>query len=254
MDLVNVVKHDTVSNNLGDLVSMLRKYARKIQKEETEESDAAKENQREQEFARANDPRGKDAADAPMVVNATNFAKEILESPEASVVYFTTLAADKDVMTEYKHFGSLERALKGAIKVAIFRIDANADDFSQLKKDYKAGSLAAGKPVIRFYPNELKGELKNQASFGILFDATKKENAKILEEIQGSFEHNVREVQGHMFNNLILQHAKEEQKNIIYYMYDDTDISLTFKAVSKHPILQEDCVFWALHDPDVKYF
>lgn len=37
-------------------------------------------------------------------------------------------------------------------------------------------------------------------------------------------------------------------------MYDDTDISLTFKAISKHPMLQEDCVFWALHDPDVKYF
>jgi hypothetical protein len=44
MDLVNVVKHDTVSNQLKDLINMLRKYARKIQKEETEESDAAKEN------------------------------------------------------------------------------------------------------------------------------------------------------------------------------------------------------------------
>jgi hypothetical protein len=96
----------------------------------------------------------------------------VFESNEACVVYFTTLPADVDVMTEYRHFGSLERALKGAIKVGIFRIDPAADDFSQIKKEYKAGSLAAGKPVIRFYPNEVKGELKNQASFGILFDAT----------------------------------------------------------------------------------
>jgi hypothetical protein len=73
MDLVNVVKHDTVSNQLKDLVSMLRKYARKIQKEETEESDAAKEDQREKEVAKKDDPRGKDAIDAPLVINATNF-------------------------------------------------------------------------------------------------------------------------------------------------------------------------------------
>jgi hypothetical protein len=37
-------------------------------------------------------------------------------------------------------------------------------------------------------------------------------------------------------------------------MYDDTDINLNFKALSKHPIFQEDCVFWSLHDPDVKFF
>tara|TARA_B110000285_G_C15112209_1_gene611811 strand:+ start:1738 stop:2154 length:417 start_codon:yes stop_codon:yes gene_type:complete len=37
-------------------------------------------------------------------------------------------------------------------------------------------------------------------------------------------------------------------------MYDDTDINLNFKAISKHPILQDDCVFWSLHDPDTKFF
>jgi hypothetical protein len=42
MELVNVIKHDTVSSHLGDLVNLLRKYARKIQKEETEESEASK--------------------------------------------------------------------------------------------------------------------------------------------------------------------------------------------------------------------
>jgi len=37
-------------------------------------------------------------------------------------------------------------------------------------------------------------------------------------------------------------------------MYDDTDINLNFKALSKHPVFKDDCVFWSLHDPDVKFF
>lgn len=72
MELVNTVKYDTVSSNLSDLVNLLRKYARKIPKEETEESEASKHNQEEAEHARRSDPRGKDASDH-VVVNATNF-------------------------------------------------------------------------------------------------------------------------------------------------------------------------------------
>jgi len=63
-----------------------------------------------------------------------------------------------------------------------------------MKKLYKVNALSTGKPVIRFYPNQVKGDMKHQASFGILFDATKKENSKIIEEIQSSFEHEVRAV------------------------------------------------------------
>jgi len=37
-------------------------------------------------------------------------------------------------------------------------------------------------------------------------------------------------------------------------MYDDTDINLAFKALSKHPVFIDDCVFWSLHDPDTKFF
>jgi len=72
MELVNTVKYDTVSNNLGDLVNLLRKYARKIQKEESEESEASKLNQEEAEYAKKSDLRGKDAEDY-VAVNATNF-------------------------------------------------------------------------------------------------------------------------------------------------------------------------------------
>jgi len=37
-------------------------------------------------------------------------------------------------------------------------------------------------------------------------------------------------------------------------MYTDTDINLVFKAISKHPVFKDNCVFWSLHDPDVKFF
>jgi hypothetical protein len=68
------------------------------------------------------------------------------------------------------------------------------ESFSALKKTYKVNALNTGKPVIRFYPNQIKGDMKHQASFGILFDSTKKENAKIIEEILGSYEHDVKSV------------------------------------------------------------
>jgi hypothetical protein len=77
------------------------------------------------------------------------------------LVYFTTLDEKADVMTEYKQFNNLERTLQGAVKVAIFRMDPKSEGFTKLKKEFKAGTLNEGKPVIRFYPNELKGDLKN---------------------------------------------------------------------------------------------
>lgn len=75
-------------------------------------------------------------------------------------------------------------------------MDASGDKegFSDFKKAYKVNSLNTGKPVIRFYPNNIKGDMKHQASFGILFDSAKKENAKIIEEILGSYEHDVKSV------------------------------------------------------------
>lgn len=162
MELVNTVKYDTVSNNLGDLINLLRKYARKIQKEETEESEASKHNQEEAEYAKRNDPRGKDAEDY-VNVNATNFQKEIIDTDEACLVYFTTLVEGEDLQSEYKEFKKLERDLRGAVKLAVFRMDASGEsgNFSELKKEYKVGSLNVGKPVIRFYPNEIKGQLKH---------------------------------------------------------------------------------------------
>jgi hypothetical protein len=87
---------------LSDLVNLLRKYARKIQKEETEESDASKLNQEEREQASRGspNPNEKDHHD----VDATTFNKEILETEDAALIYFTTLAANTDIQKEYKEF------------------------------------------------------------------------------------------------------------------------------------------------------
>ena len=52
---------------------------------------------------------------------------------------------------------------------------------------------------------------------------------------------------------MILHHAKEEKKNIIYYMHKDKEVSIGFKALSKHPIFY-DCVFLSLYDPPKDYF
>jgi hypothetical protein len=85
-----------------------------------------------------------------------------LDSNDACLVYFTTQAEGDDLKKEYKEFGRLERELSGAVKLAVFRIDASGEsgNFADLKKEYKVAALNAGKPVIRFYPNEIKGELK----------------------------------------------------------------------------------------------
>jgi hypothetical protein len=72
IELFNTVKYDIVSNNLGDLISMLRKYARKIQKEVTEESEVLLQKQEEPEYANRNDRRIKDEADH-VDANATTF-------------------------------------------------------------------------------------------------------------------------------------------------------------------------------------
>lgn len=76
-----------------------------------------------------------------------------------------------------------------------------------------------------------------------------------MDEIAVSMEHNAREVSPHLFNQILIQHAKEEQKHVVYYMYsDDTGPTVTFKALSMHPIFQEDCVFITLKDPPTHLF
>ena len=57
------------------------------------------------------------------------------------------------------------------------------------------------------------------------------------------------------FNQFIVRYAKDEQKNVVYYMYrDDQEISLDFKAVSEMSLLKEDSVFLAMQNPSPEFF
>uniref|UniRef100_A0A7S3MVM5 Uncharacterized protein n=1 Tax=Strombidium inclinatum TaxID=197538 RepID=A0A7S3MVM5_9SPIT len=92
-------------------------------------------------------------------------------------------------------------------------------------------------------------------SFGILFDKNTKDLTSILEEINNGFQHEVMEISPAIFNNMIITYSLEQQKHVIYYMYDDEDgVSLNFKAISAHPIFEEDCVFMALYEPPTQMF
>jgi len=58
-----------------------------------------------------------------------------------------------------------------------------------------------------------------------------------------------------MFNNYIMQYAKDEQKHVVYYMYrDDQQMSITYKHLSNHPLFKEDCVFLGMKDPPMELF
>lgn len=130
-------------------------------------------------------------------------------------------------------------------------MDNEAENFDELKKTYKVQSLDVGKTQLRFYPNNIEGERKLSASFGIMDKSVE----GVMEEISSSLEHNVREVSPHLFNQILIQHAKTEQKNVIYYMYaDDKGPSVSFKSLSLHPLFLEDSVFIAMKDPPAHIF
>lgn len=58
-----------------------------------------------------------------------------------------------------------------------------------------------------------------------------------------------------MFNQYIIQYAKEQQKHVVYYMYrDEQQISLTFRHLSNHPVFKEDCAFLGIKDPPYQMF
>ena len=156
---------------------------------------------------------------------------------------------------EFGSFYKLHGEIKGAVRLAIFRVNSTGDEeeYNKFKRQYKIRDLADGKPVLRYYPNEVSGDRKLAQSFGILFDPANKDLSPIMGEIHQSFDGDVRDVTASVFNNMILHHAKEEQKHVIYLMYKDDHISLGFKALSRHPVFH-DCVFFALYDPPSDYF
>jgi hypothetical protein len=179
----------------------------------------------------------------------------VLASKEAQMVYFTTLAKDEAVESEFKYFNRLIRQLKGVVTFHVFRIDPSASNFAELTKKYKVGSLAKGKAKLRYYPNVATDENKMQKSYEIFFNKDAKDFANIQEEVEQNYEHNVVDLVSESFNQFIVRYAKDEQKNVVYYMYrSDQKVSLDFKAVSQHSLFEEDTVFLSLMDPNPKFF
>jgi len=143
---------------------------------------------------------------------------------------------------------------KGVVQFSVFRIDPSSPKFAEITKKYKIGSISK-KPKMRYYPNAVTGDIKMSKSYEIFFNADSKDFSLIQEEVEQNYEHKVSDVVGEQFNNFVVRYAKEEQKNIVYYMYrSDQHVALDFKAASVHPLFVDDCVFLSLADPNPKYF
>lgn len=72
---------------------------------------------------------------------------------DACIVYYTMLGPEDDITKEYKYFKQFARYLMGPIKIAVFRLTPESD-----KKQFRVGKVEAGKPELRYYPNEVKGD------------------------------------------------------------------------------------------------
>lgn len=110
-----------------------------------------------------------------------------MQFEDAVVVYFTTLGEKEDITKEYKYYKSLAKRLMGPIKVTVFRMAADAPNFGELKKDYRVGKLAAGRPDLRYFPNEATGDKKMDRSFSLPLDLKSSDFTPIIEEIESSF-------------------------------------------------------------------
>lgn len=98
-------------------------------------------------------------------------------------------------------------------------------------------------------------ESKFSKSYEIFFDHKSKDFSNIENEVLENYNHNVVDIVSSSFNNFIVRYAKDEQKNVVYYMYrSDQEISLDYKAVSQHPLFSEDCVFLSMQDPPIDVF
>lgn len=129
---------------------------------------------------------------------------------DAAMVYFTTLGADEDVAKEYKYFKQLTLQLLGPVKTMVFRMSPDAENYQELKKQFRVPKLDVGKPDLRYYPNEVTGQQKLERSFGLPLDLKSRDFQPIIEEIESAFESHITDIQAHMFNQYIIQYAKEQ--------------------------------------------
>jgi len=63
-------------------------------------------------------------------LSAKNFAKEVENTQEGCLVYFTTLDKEKEIGKEWKSFNTVYKMVENAVKVLVFRIDPESEDFN----------------------------------------------------------------------------------------------------------------------------
>jgi len=226
----------------------LRPFARKAPKEEGEDVVENKEQH-------ASDATDGIAGAKYQELSDSQFKNKVLSSNEAQMVYYTTLGRNDNVESEFKYFNKLIRTFRGVVNFSVFKMDSSSDGFSALAKKYKVASLSAGKPKLRYYPNQHSGENKFNRGYEIYFNKDSKDFSNIESEVQENYEHNVDDILANSFNSYIVRYAKDEQKNVVYYMYrDDQDVSLDYKAVSQHPMFSESSAFLSMRNPPVEIF
>lgn len=92
----------------------------------------------------------------------------------------------------------------GPVKVMVFRIQTDVENYSELKKQYKVPKLDVGKPDLRYYPNEATGKSKLERSYSLSLNLKSRDFTHIIEEIESTYESHIMDIQGHMFNQYII--------------------------------------------------
>jgi len=173
------------------------------------------------------------------LVSDSNFTDLILDEEKPALVYFTTKEDKPDDNEELKR---VFQELKGAVNLALFKLPE--DELSELKQNYK---LPNKFPSLRFYKNAMTGDEKKDKSFEIYIKGKKYDD--IMEEIDEGLVNEVREISEAILSNMAQTYAVDEQKHILLYFYKEGRISPHIKALSTHPFLKEEVVFFSIFEP-----
>jgi len=156
-------------------------------------------------------------------------------------VYYTQLAADVDVRTEWRSIKKFARALKDMVNLYVVRV---TDE----------DKLPAGK--LMYYPNLEIGNAKKKGEKVLKLDRDSKDVTKLVEQVGEVFDARYDPISSDSFQPIIMLNSQRDQKNTIYTMYRGK-IPLAFKALTTHPVFfdgdehYDDVTFIAIEEPDL---
>lgn len=133
-----------------------------------------------------------------------------MDNEKACLVFYIL---GNNITSEVPSFEKILKQTLGPLQVGVFYVNESIPEFSDFKKKYKLHNKF---PQMRFYKNNLLGEDKNVKSFEIFL---KNKFDSIMDEIHESLDHDIKEVNEKILNNLAINHAVEEKKNVLIYFY-----------------------------------